>query len=108
MPSTGTTTEALAGSIERVTFHNADSGFAVLRHFPFDLFRLRRRAMFRYCTSAPPRCAYPTFECFPVPTAEIAPPMRAGAALGPRFLGSAQGISTEHRNASRSGGLVGS
>ena len=31
MPSTDTTAEALAGSIERVTFHNPDSGFAVLR-----------------------------------------------------------------------------
>lgn len=31
MASTGSTTEALAGSIERVTFHNPDSGFAVLR-----------------------------------------------------------------------------
>ncbi len=31
MSSTGSTTEALAGSIERVTFHNPDSGFAVLR-----------------------------------------------------------------------------
>ena len=31
MDSTGTTTEALAGSIERVTFHNPDSGFSVLR-----------------------------------------------------------------------------
>ena len=31
MSSTGATIEALAGSIERVTFHNPDSGFAVLR-----------------------------------------------------------------------------
>lgn len=31
MSSAGTTTEGLAGSIERVTFHNPDSGFAVLR-----------------------------------------------------------------------------
>ncbi len=31
MYSTGRTTEALAGSIERVTFHNPDNGFAVLR-----------------------------------------------------------------------------
>lgn len=45
--------------------------------------RLRSRAVFRYCTSAPPCCAYPVFEFFPVPTAEIAPPMSAGAALWP-------------------------
>jgi exodeoxyribonuclease V alpha subunit len=31
MSSTGPTTEALVGSIERVTFHNPDSGFSVLR-----------------------------------------------------------------------------
>jgi len=30
MSSTGTTTEALVGSMERVTFHNPDSGFAFL------------------------------------------------------------------------------
>ncbi|MFH1110734.1 MAG: hypothetical protein V1790_16285 [Planctomycetota bacterium] len=31
MPLTGSTAEALTGSIERVTFHNPDGGFAVLR-----------------------------------------------------------------------------
>lgn len=31
MSTTATTTEALEGSIERVTFHNPDNGFAVLR-----------------------------------------------------------------------------
>jgi hypothetical protein len=31
MSSTETTAEALTGSIERVTFHNPDNGFAVLR-----------------------------------------------------------------------------
>jgi exodeoxyribonuclease V alpha subunit len=31
MTVTGSTTEALTGSIERVTFHNPDNGFAVLR-----------------------------------------------------------------------------
>ena len=31
MSSTGSTAEALTGSIERVTLHNPDSGFAVLR-----------------------------------------------------------------------------
>jgi exodeoxyribonuclease V alpha subunit len=30
-PTTAQPTEVLAGSIERVTFHNADSGFCVLR-----------------------------------------------------------------------------
>ncbi len=31
MTVTGGSTEALTGSIERVTFHNPDNGFAVLR-----------------------------------------------------------------------------
>ncbi len=31
MSTTATTPETLVGSIERVTFHNADNGFAVLK-----------------------------------------------------------------------------
>jgi hypothetical protein len=35
-PKTGTITETIRGIVDRVTYHNPDSGWSVLRVFPFN------------------------------------------------------------------------
>lgn len=78
----------------------------VNRHFPFDLARLRRRAVFRHCTALPP-LRLPRFRgIFGLPGRRRTLALGSKVAFRARFSCWAHGIPLEYHDADHFEGIV--
>jgi len=78
----------------------------LIRHFPFDLARLRRRAVFRHCTALPP-LRLPRFRgIFGLPGRRRTLALGSKVAFRARFSCWAHGIPLEYHDADHFEGIV--